>query len=325
MSRQPKISVLIPTYNYARYLPEAIASVLAQEFRDFELLVVDDCSTDDTVAAVQPFCERDPRVRFKVNAANMGMVNNWNHCLEQAQGEYIKFLFGDDRLCHPQALGRMLSLLETNPTATLAASARVILDESSKVVDVYKDLSDGLHKGRSVITACLMANGKNLVGEPSAVLFHKADAGRGFATQYQQMVDVEMWFHLLERGDLAYTREPLCAFRVHSTQQTERNTESGVAWKEHASFIASQAVQPRFPREVVWPILFHLRRARRKVADASLLEMLDWQRRLTARWGGGWRLAYWLFCLRHRITKPFRNLMHSIQKRQFRRQFKLPQ
>jgi glycosyltransferase involved in cell wall biosynthesis len=323
VSQPPKISVLIPTYNYARFLPEAIESVLAQEFKDFELLIVDDCSSDDTAGVVQPFCARDARVRFTAHASNLGMVNNWNYCLEQARGEYVKFLFGDDRLCHPQALGKMAALLERHPSATLAAAARVILDENSKVVNVWRPLAEGCHNGREIITALLMENGQNLVGEPSAVLFRKADARRGFDPKYRQVVDVEMWFHLLEKGGLAYTREPLCAFRCHPLQQTERNTGSGVAWKEHAVFIASHAVQEQYPREVVFPILRQLRRARGKNPDADSPEMLEWQRRLAARWGGGWQWFYWLYCLRYKITKPFRNLAQSVQKRRFRRQFTL--
>ena len=134
----PKISVLIPTYNYARFLGEAIESVLSQDFRDFELLIVDDCSTDNTIEVARPFCQRDNRVRFAVNSSNLGMVKNWNHCLELARGYYIKFLFGDDKLCHPQALSKMIELLERNPSATLAASGRAILDEKSVTVEYCK-------------------------------------------------------------------------------------------------------------------------------------------------------------------------------------------
>lgn len=318
----PKISILIPTYNYARFLPEAIESVLAQEFRDFEVLIVDDCSSDNTPEAVMPFCQRDDRIRFSVNAKNLGMVNNWNHCLNQARGDYIKVLFGDDRLCHPQALGKLMAMLEQNPSATLAASARVIFDNDSRPIDLYRDLPDGLHDGREVITACLMRNGKNIVGEPSVVMFRKSDAKRGFDPQYHQLVDVEMWFHLLEKGGLVYTGEPLCAFRSHPLQQTERNTAAGIAWKEHARFIAGHALDPKFPREVVFPILFHLRRWQHRIPAADRPEMLEWQRRLTDRWGPGWQWHYWLYCLRYRMTKPFHNLAHSIQKRRFRRQFK---
>jgi hypothetical protein len=258
-------------------------------------------------------------VRFAVNAANLGMVNNWNHCLRQARGEYVKFLFGDDKLFHDKALGRMLALLQGHPSAVLAASARAILDEESKAVDVYRDLAEGCHPGRKVIEACLMANGKNLVGEPSAVLFRKTEARRGFDPGYGQITDVEMWFHMLEKGDLAYTREPLCAFRCHPRQQTERNAASGVAAREHAVFFSSYAVQPWLPRKAVFPILFHLRRSRRKNAGATDAEMLACEQRLTEHWGQGWRWRCWLYGIRHGAAKPFRNLAHSAQKRFFRR------
>jgi len=323
MNATPKISVLIPTYNYARFLPEAIESVLAQEFQDFELLVVDDCSTDDTAKVVQALCARDARVRFSVNPANLGMVRNWNHCLELARGDYVKFLFGDDRLCDRRALGKLAALLDNNPSATLGASARVILDENSKVVNIWRLLPDGCHNGKKIITACLMKNGQNLVGEPSAVIFRKSDAQRGFVPHLKQIVDVEMWFHLLERGNLAYTREPLCAFRVHSLQETERNTASGLAWKEHATFIASYAVEEQFPPEVVFPILYHLRRWQGKIPDANSPEMLEWQRRLASRWDGAWRWHYWLYWARYKIAKPFHNFAQSLEKRRFRRQFNI--
>lgn len=318
---QPKVSVLIPTYNYGRFLGEAIESVLAQEFRNFELLIVDDGSTDDTASVATPYCAKDPRVSFSVNSKNLGMVNNWNHCLSLARGQYIKILFGDDKFCHPQALGKLLSLLESHPTATLAASARVVVDENSRAVDIYRDLPDGCHEGKKIITECLLRNGKNIVGEPSVVLFRKSDALRGFDPQYMQIVDIEMWFHLLEKGDLVYTREPLCAFRIHPLQQTERNTGAGIAWKEHAVFIASRAVQPQFPRGVVFPILYHLRRWQGRNPDAESLEILEWQRRLIGRLGPGWRWDYWLHCVRYKLAKPFRNLAHSFEKRRFRRQF----
>jgi glycosyltransferase involved in cell wall biosynthesis len=314
----PKVSVLIPTYNYARYLAEAIESVLAQDFQDFELLIADDCSADNTAEVVRPFCARDARVHFTVNASNLGMVNNWNQCLEQARGEYIKFLFGDDKLIHPQALSKLLALMQQYPSAVLAASARTILDEDSMAIDIYRDLPEGCHDGRKIITAYLMENGKNLVGEPSAVMFRKSDARRGFDPKYRQIVDVEMWIHLLEKGDLAYTREPLCGFRCHPSQQTERNTASGVGWREHAVFFSNYALQSWLRRRVVFPILFHLRRSRRQNSGAVDPEVLECESRLTQRWGKGWRWSYWLYCIRYRLTKPFRNLAHSTQKRFFR-------
>jgi glycosyltransferase involved in cell wall biosynthesis len=314
--KAPKVSVLVPTYNYARFLAEAIESVLAQQFTDFELLVVDDASIDHTAAVAQTFAARDPRIQVTVHPVNTGMVNNWNYCLKQARGEFVKFLFGDDRLCGPTALGRMVSLLEAHPSASLAASARIIFDDQSRVLDLYRDLPDGLHEGRSIITSVLLANGKNLVGEPSAVLFRKKDGDRGFDPRYRQVVDVEMWFHLLEKGDLIYTGEPLCAFRSHALQETERNTASGLALKEHALFFSKYAVRPEMPRKVILPLLFALRRI--SAVDPFVQEC---QRRLIQRWGRGWHAPYWFYCLRYRLAKPFRNFLHSLLKRRFRRRY----
>jgi len=309
--KSPSVSVLIPTYNYACFLAEAIESVLMQDFRDFELLIVDDCSADHTAEVVKPFCSRDARVRFSANSINLGMVNNWNHCLRQARGEYIKFLFGDDKLSDPKALGKMIALLRKNPSAVLAASARTILDEKSSVIDVWRPLRDGCHNGREIIEACLIEYG-NLIGEPSSVLFRKSAAQRGFDAKLVQIVDVEMWFHLLENGNLAYTREPLCAFRQHAQQRSAFNSMTGRAWKEHALFFASYAATPWLSRKARFACLFALRRSLRKHPDEANPEMFEQERRLSSHSGKGWYLFYW-FC--YRLGRPFQNLDHSIRKR----------
>ncbi len=232
-------------------------------------------------------------------------------------GKYIKFLFGDDKLYHRQALGKLVALLESHPSAKLAASARVIMDGRSRVVDVYRLLADGIHEGRDVITRCFLENGRNIIGEPSAVLFRKADARRGFDPKYRHVVDMEMWFHLLEKGDLAYTREPLCAFRCHPSQETEHNVSSGIGPRECVSFFADYALRSQLPREAAFPLLFHLRRWRRREPAAVNSELLDCEQRLISFLGADWRWSYGSYCVRYRITKPFRNLVHSIEKRMF--------
>jgi glycosyltransferase involved in cell wall biosynthesis len=319
----PTLSVLIPTYNYARFLPEAIESVLEQDYADFELLIVDDGSSDNTAEVARRYCLRDPRVQFSAHPANIGMVNNWNYCLERARGDYIKFLFGDDKLCHPQALSKLAALLRNNPAATLAASARVVLNERSEAVDIWRTLADGFHDGRKIITAYLMENGRNLVGEPSAVMFRKKDAGRGFNPRFCQVVDMEMWFHLLEKGGLAYTGEPLCAFRCHPGQQSERHAASGVGPREHCFFYA-YAAQPWVPRKAIFPLLFHLhrhlrRQRRRQGAAACAPELLEHERRLIERGGKRWRWFCRLYYIRYRLTKPLRNLGRFLQRQWFRR------
>jgi glycosyltransferase involved in cell wall biosynthesis len=221
-----KVSVCIPTYNYARYLPEAIESVLSQNYPNFELIIIDDCSQDNTTEIVMSYAAHDSRIIFKRNSVNVGMAKNWNLCMQDASGDYIKFLFGDDLLCSPDALTKMAGMLDSNNEIALVASARKIINENSAVI---KELAHFQHKivieGAKAISMCLWEQ-KNLIGEPSAVMFRKASAARGFDARYRQLIDLEMWFHLLEQGKFAYLRESLCAFRIHPQQQTAKNNNS---------------------------------------------------------------------------------------------------
>lgn len=305
----PEISVLMPTYNYASFLPEAIESVLAQDFKDFELVIIDDASSDNTAEVVQPFCARDARIQFTVNPTNLGMVPNWNQSLQRARGRYIKFLFGDDKLTDPRALAKMMALLRNNPAAVLATTARTILDESSNVVDIWRPLPEGCHNGRKMIARCLIEN-DNLVGEPSSVLFRKADAQRGFDTSYRQLVDLEMWFHLLERGDLICGREPLCAFRRHTAQQTAINNAT-YSIKEQLMLVSAYGAKAWIPPRQRRDILYRARRGLRRDPGART-QFLELERQYAS---GDGPPEYFAAGLKYAFVRPLENLKRSWQKR----------
>src|SRR5690349_581871 len=92
----PLISICIPAYNNEAYIAETISSVLSQTYSVFEIIIVDDCSTDNTVEVVRKF--NDHRIRFYQNEKNLGMHGNWNRALSLAKGEYVKLLCGDDTI-----------------------------------------------------------------------------------------------------------------------------------------------------------------------------------------------------------------------------------
>ena len=217
-----KISVCIPTYNYDRYISQAIESVLCQSFTDFELLVADDCSNDSTDEILRRYARQDSRIRYIRHQTNMGMVENWNYCLSQAKGKYIKFIFGDDFFVSDQALEKMLYAMESDESISLVGSARMIVDDKSVKTDLWGySNKDIVVSGFDMIHRCLLRH-DNLIGEPTAVMFKATQSLRGFNQQYKQIVDLEMWFHLLEQGRYAFLAEPLCAFRVHDAQQTAK-------------------------------------------------------------------------------------------------------
>lgn len=218
----PKVSICIPTYNYANYISETIESILSQNFTDFELVIVDDCSADHTAKIVESYANKDSRINFIANKVNLGMVKNWNYCLDLAQGEYIKFVFGDDLLASPDTISRMVSMFDSEGNISLVGSARNLINESSQITGVVSRFGTGIMNGTDVINYCLVSH-SNYIGEPSVVMFKKSHALRGFSPVYKQLVDLEMWFHLLEQGLFAYINEPLCSFRVHEKQQSRTN------------------------------------------------------------------------------------------------------
>jgi len=225
---RPKISVCLPSYNQARYLSKAIESVLAQKYRDYELIIVDDASDDGSFEIIERYASEDKRITCMRNEQNVGMVRNWNICLEMAHGEYIKFLFGDDYFNSDLILGWMANRLDRDPFVSIVASARNYVDESSDPLKVMSHFGDNADiDGKDVIKLCFFSI-QNLIGEPTAVMFRKEQATRGFDEKYKQLVDLELWFHLLEQGRFVYIDRPLCSFRVHPGQQTAENVRREV-------------------------------------------------------------------------------------------------
>lgn len=223
----PKVSVCLDSFNYGRFLAEAIESVLRQSFQDFEIVISDDRSPDDSFTIAQSYAQKDPRILAVQNAQNLGMVKNRNACLALARGEFVKPLHADDFLCSTEALARMVAALEKTPAISLVASARRIVDEQGRPVETWSCFEERERplSGVSVINRCLFEQ-RNLIGGPSAVMFRRKLAARGFDEAFFVMADLEMWFHLLEQGCFYYLAEPLCAFRQHGRQQTEKDRSS---------------------------------------------------------------------------------------------------
>jgi len=304
----PKVSVLIPTYNYARYLPEAIESVLGQDFQDFELLISDDCSTDNSAEVIARYAARDSRIHFQIHPKNLGMVENWNWCLSQARGEYIKFIFGDDKLLSPSAIGKMAALMENDPAISLVSTASNVIDARSAAIETRNNFQPCIYDGKIVIVRCL-EQPANLIGEPTLVMFRKEQAARGFDARYRQLADLEMWFHLLDNGKFAHLGEPLCAFRRHDSQQTNANRKSGKTEVESLWLLEAYFVRPWLQKMATRQMLFAQIYSLRKFPAAQASGTLE---KMKLQLGAGWNA---LFLTRHKITRPLFKLQRWIRQR----------
>src|SRR2546421_6842676 len=128
---QPKISVCIPTYNQGRYLGQALESVLRQTLSDFEIIVYDDASTDDTQQVVEGV--RDARLRYFRQSHNVGIAGNRNSCLAVARGQYITWLDSDD-VYLPEMLTVQSAVLDQHPNVGLAHSAYEVIDGEGRLL-----------------------------------------------------------------------------------------------------------------------------------------------------------------------------------------------
>src|SRR5882672_3696667 len=165
MVSQPLISVCIPSYNGGQFIATTLESILRQSFTDFEVVIADDKSTDQTMSVIRHFT--DSRIRLLENEQNLGLGANWNKVLSCAQGKYVKLLCGDDVL-YSECLARQVEVLEapSNAGAVLAICNRNVIDAHDKVIFRRRfPFNAGLVSGAKLIRNSIRW-GSNLIGEP---------------------------------------------------------------------------------------------------------------------------------------------------------------
>lgn len=232
------VSVIVPNYNHARYLRQRINSVLEQTYQDFEVILLDDCSTDDSQSILREYAD-DPRIRIEFNAVNSGSTfKQWNKGVRLARGEYVWIAESDD-YADPQLLEKLVSRLDAQETAVLCncRSWRVSSDdEIVGFLDAYLvDLdsrrwtadfcADGPEECRKYLVRC------NTLLNASSVLFRKEAYERagGADESLVYCSDWKLWASMaLSGGGIVYVGEPLNYCRVHDLNVSARSQRAGI-------------------------------------------------------------------------------------------------
>lgn len=225
----PRVSIVIPAYRSASFIRETIESVLAQTWTDYELVIADHSSDDDTQAIMEEFADA-PRVRLLPPTPRGGGAQaNWNRVSEAAEGEYLKLLPADD-LLEPEALARQVEALDRYPSAVLVASHRAMIDADGRVLMPRRGLPSsllGLNPGAEAVRTTVRS-GTNVFGEPGAVLLRRAalaeagwwDGRSGYA------IDVQTYANVLRHGDMVGIDAVLSSFRISDQQWSVRLANS---------------------------------------------------------------------------------------------------
>ncbi len=280
----PFLSVTVLNYNYAKYLPACLDSILNQTMRDFEVVIINDCSTDNSLEVIQPYLA-DPRVRLVNHEVNRGYVFSLLEGSDQSRGRYINVISADDYALDSDAFLIARTTVEQEPEISLFYSAWHEVDNSGHVRHTRRSEDfDYVSAGVDELRRLLMASP---VLHSGAIIRHDAylEVG-GYDKSCRYSVDTNMWLTLCSVGKIAYSNTPLYAYRAHDANLS--NTD-GAFW--------------RATEEMLWGIDGALARfSNEELPDKEQLRRHAWQHALVAvptldifanRLKRGWH-GYWL-------------------------------
>lgn len=167
----PKVSILIPVYNREHLVGETIESAINQTYKNIEIVIVDNCSTDGTWSVLQEYAQKDNRIRIFQNSENIGPVRNWKRCIEEAQGVYAKILFSDD-LISENFIEETLNKFDNN-VAFVLAGIKVFNQEKSFSLDNFEGLKE--ITVQRYFNHILILGKYNFPVSPGCALFRKID------------------------------------------------------------------------------------------------------------------------------------------------------
>jgi len=245
----PTVSVLMSVYNGVAYLDAAIESILAQTYTDFELLLVDDGSTDDTYARLLPYAQRDRRVRLS-RTANQGMSRARNQLLQQARGELIAIMDADD-VALPERLALQVAFLRQHPEVVCVGGNHQVIDQRGRLLTTLT-----LPQTDAEIQRLALA-GHGSICHPCATIRRWAmvQAG-GYDGELRSAQDLDLWLKLGELGALANLPDTILQYRLHlgslsaqhsAAQRQEARQACERAWQRRGITGTFEATEPWRP------------------------------------------------------------------------------
>ncbi|KPK84167.1 MAG: hypothetical protein AMS27_10725 [Bacteroides sp. SM23_62_1] len=204
-----KVSIIMPVYNCEKYVGEAIESVLAQSFKDFEFIIIDDGSDDNTSQIIEEYDKTDNRIRILRNEQNLGVVKSLNIGLRQSVGEYIARIDADD-IWLPEKLEKQIIYLEKNGDIGMLATSKLNIDADGKIRErdkypktySYKDIRDNILK-------------RNLFCHSSVIFSNNVLKKVGYYDEtFINSEDYEYWMRVISATKVEMLEEPLVYYRI---------------------------------------------------------------------------------------------------------------
>ena len=212
----PKISILTTVYNREKYLVACIDSVLASSYQDWELIIVDDVSTDTSLAIAKSYEKKDARIKVYVNDKNLGDYPNRNKAASYAKGKYIKYLDADD-LIYPRGLEVMVHAMEQFPEAGLGISQKVVEDEKPYPF---------LMQPKETFKREFLMRGVLGLGPTGTIIRRDVFKKLGGFTGTRYIGDTELWYKIALTYPVVKIEDDLIFWRQHDDQEITKGQES---------------------------------------------------------------------------------------------------
>lgn len=200
------ISIITPSYNSSRFIAQTIESVLSQTYTNWELLITDDCSTDNTREIAESYQRKDPRIRLFQLEKNLGPGIARNYSIERAKGRFIAFCDSDD-WWYPEKLEKQLAFMQEKNCA-LSYTSYMIFNERQATTSIVFSLSN--------ITYTALKR-DNAIGCSTAI-YDVEKVGKMYFPDIRKRQDWGLWLHILKKVNVAYgMKEPLAVYRMQET------------------------------------------------------------------------------------------------------------
>lgn len=204
----PKVSIVLPTYNGEKYIRESIESIIAQTFQDWELIIVNDCSTDGTASIIQEYREKDSRIKIVNNIQNQKLPRSLNIGFREAVGKYLTWT-SDDNYYLPNAIEKMTEYLDDNSKIPMVCAGMETIDGMGMITGYFVEYSEETMFYNDCVGACFMYRRSVLT-----------QIG-GYNPDWLLVEDYEYWLRILrECGQIGYINQVLYRYRYHESSLT---------------------------------------------------------------------------------------------------------
>jgi glycosyltransferase involved in cell wall biosynthesis len=289
----PTLSVTVTNYNYAPYLRQSVESILNQTYDDFELIIIDNASTDGSADLIHELASRDRRIRPIIHPQNEGMLFSYREAAAESRGKYRVHVEADDWAIDPKAFEVQIAILDEHPTMSFCHSAITMVERDGQIVYVAQAHDDDtVQPGEQAVEHLLM------LGLTHTGMMIRQDAYRatvGYEEGFAHTTDTMLAVHLCEIGEVGYVDRSLYAFRQHGSNLHLRD-EAGLVENEYFPMIAAAFDGPLLSK------MDDPRAARRRVEQNALIHL---PRQYI--FGGDPRTGWWLYWHSTKL-RPYRTI-----------------